>query len=127
MIYETIYGTTSLGALISELDRYLDDLVVAFDFGYLQPNGDVHSYRGFYDHLAIGYDDRCDDLTVKEFRDRLIWADGQVFVGYKGGSFEMNRDTPIWVAKVSEAHSTAIVGVRADCGQVIIETRRVDV
>lgn len=116
-----------LGALIALLEQRPADNSVSFDFCGLMPAG-VRSYRGYYDHLAIGHTADCPaHPTVATLIRELRGAVGQIFEGYKGGSFRMDENTPVWVSNYGESHSTAVVGVRAlgytDAGYwTIIET-----
>lgn len=78
---------------------------VEFDFGWARPVG-LHSWRGSYEELAIcfdlgGYAKRGPEqprMNHKEFLTMLKDAIGKTFEGWKGGDFEMDRDTPVWVA-----------------------------
>lgn len=104
---------------------------VLFDFGYMVP-GELTSYRGRYDELAIGYR-HCNDVkadeqyTPQRFLARLERAVGEVFEGYKGGEYKMVTTTPIWVARPSEVTQTAVVSIGRDGIDIIIvtETMRV--
>ena len=126
----TLFGTTSLGALVDALAPIKPDANVWFDFGHTVPT-DLHSYRGLYDHLAVGWayiDDMPEVPTVEAVSRVLDDADGREFVGYKGGSYRMDRDTPVWVDRPGDASGTAIVGIDRlyDDGIVFIITRHVD-
>ena len=123
---ETLFGTLTLGQLITVLDQYKDDggTTVKFDFCHFAPAG-LHSYRGSYDHLAISYSPF--QLSLETFLAELKGAVGQVFTGWKGGQFVMDENTPIWVDMPGDASSTAIVGVRYLSGVVYIETKHVDI
>lgn len=124
----TIYGTASLGAVIDALRAADPDSEVQFDFCYLSPTG-VASYRGYYDHLALGWEQseeppywpKASDLLA-----RLEAAIGHTFEGWKGGHYRMSRDTPLWVANRGETGGTGIVGIRDEGHSVIIETAKVD-
>ena len=101
---------------------------VFFEFGGLMPTT-LASYRGFYDHLALGYTPDHDfpsrvtvDGLLKQLKDAL----GHTFTGYKGGEYEMRRTTPMWASNWGECFGTAITGVK-DCGyMVVIQTAYVD-
>lgn len=111
----------TLGALIALLEERDPEETVVFDFGGLVPTH-VSSYRGFFDHLALAYEERSKDMLVAELLTELKGAIGHVFGGWKGGEFEMTEDTPIWAANRGEAHYCAIVGL-ADCQwQTVIKT-----
>ena len=116
----------TLGQFADALRALTDGDNIRFDFGYMAPT-EPHSYRGFYDHLAFGYE-LSHDVTVGRVYSWALAAFGEVYTGYKGGEYVMNVGTPLWVANYSEAPSTAIVGLRdLGYGYVIIETAYVEV
>ena len=129
----TGFGTMSLGDVISELRKAEPGATVQFDFCYTAPSLEIHSYRGWYNHLAIGWEDThrpkhhgtywplATDLLAK-----LEGAVGGTFTGYKGGDYTMDGDTPLWVANFSQTGSTAIDRIECDGSVVIIHTKRVD-
>lgn len=102
----------TLGAFMSALSTRPPEQEVSFEFASLTPT-DLGSYRGYYDHLALGYseDGSC---TVAKLLDECRGAIGKVYEGYKGGDFRMHAGTPLWVANYGRCGSTAIVGLR-DC------------
>lgn len=120
-----------LGQLIDALEkRKLDGpQQVVFDFCGVAPVG-CHSYRGFYDHLALDpadYDEirrrGIDNPTVDSVLGMLRNALQDTFDGWKGGSYRMRRETPLWVDQRGEYNGTAVVGI-ADCDWLtIIETK----
>lgn len=74
--------------------------------------GDLYSYRGYYDHLALGF---CEHKLVGELRARLKSAIGATFVGYKGGGqYKMDEDTMMWVSKHDQASGLGITLVAHD-------------
>ena len=55
-----------------------------------------HSYRGYYCDLAF---ERGEGRMLAS--DALILckdAMGEIFEGYKGGDYQMGRNTPVWIA-----------------------------
>ena len=63
-----------------------------------------------------------ENVSVADMRHRVQSAIGDVFEGYKGGDFTMDKNTPIWVANYSHSGNTAVVDV-LDCDyQVILVT-----
>jgi hypothetical protein len=78
----------TLDNLIELLQNFKND-----DFQKFQ---NPHSYRRFYDELAI----EMGNGTMKGHKliSMLESCDGRTFEGYKGGSFEMHFKTPLWVA-----------------------------
>lgn len=117
-------GQMTLGELIEAMRvhaRNSPDRVVRFDFVHFQPDG-FHSYRGYYDQVALGYawpghnpDGRDrEDVTTGRFLDECKAAAAATFHGWKGGDFQMSEATPVWVARPDESGGTAIVAVRDD-------------
>lgn len=133
---ETFAGSQqlTLGQLIERLESipasYGDDgepKVVYFDFAYFFPTT-LHSWRGSYDEIAIGYG-RSDysktklrPPTVTELIATLRFGVGSTYEGYKGGEYRMTENTPIWVDEYGEGGSTGVVGI-LDLGyKVVIQT-----
>ena len=109
----------NLGGLIDLLKRSEPGQNVKFDFGGAVPTS-VDSYRGYYEDLAIGFDDDPDDYpTVSEFLKMLQEAVGKEFTGYKGGEYKMTRKSRVWVANYSHTSGTTIVGIR-DCNYMTV-------
>jgi hypothetical protein len=114
----------NLGELIDALKRKDRETSVYYDFVHFRPCG-IHSYRGYYDQLAIGYDD-SKDTSVGELLDMLKDADGKTFTGYKGGDYVMSLSTPVWVANHNESGGTAIVDVIDQDWRILLVTASVD-
>lgn len=108
------FGTITLGTLRKLIERLPADCGVRFDFGTLTPQG-LASYRGYYDHLALAWSERGDCTAATLMRD-IDSAHGQAFNGYKGGSYRMDVDTPVWASNWGEASGTRIVGVKVTRG-----------
>lgn len=85
-------------------------------FGEVKLDGSLMSYRGYYDHLALGYclddwnNEEC-GITVKGLVKKLRHAIGQTFEGYKGGDFTMGPQTPVWLANYGRSQGGVITGV----------------
>jgi hypothetical protein len=63
---------------------------------YMQGLENPHSYRGYYCDLAF---ERTDKITsVKEVLELCQNAMGEIFHGWKGGEYAMNKNTLIWVS-----------------------------
>lgn len=114
-------GQMTLGELIEALRvhaRNEPKKVVRYDFAHFRPKG-IHSYRGYYEQLALGYTNEYrggddDEMTVEKLLALCKDANGRAFQGYKGGNFDMHDGTPMWVAAHNESGGTAIVAVRDD-------------
>jgi len=84
----SIWGAATVGSLIERLDGVESDMAI--------PLGRPHSYRGYYEELAV---ERIDGpQTVAEFVDLLRSQIGVTHVGWKGGEFVMTEHTGVWVA-----------------------------
>jgi hypothetical protein len=117
----------TIGSLLKAMERVdpkFDDgrdRYVQFDFG--EGPTVLDSYRGFYEHGAIGWEQRGRRATVKEFLAMLRDALGTTRHGYKGGNYMMHDNTLLWCANYGEATSCAIVGLYDDGIFCIIHTR----
>jgi hypothetical protein len=102
------------------------DNEVYFNFGDFFPMG-IASYRGYYDQLALGYFSDTESLNkpklVSDWLNDLTLCIGKQFGGYKGGSYTMDKDTPIWVSNWGQATGTTVIGVQStNWGRTIILT-----
>lgn len=117
-----------LGKLIDLLEAVeKKDSEVYFDFCNVFPTG-IDSWRGIYAELALSYENagRHDDktpLTVTKLLEILNKANGETFMGYKGGDYVMSRETPISVDNYGQATSTMVVGVIDEGYKVVILTQ----
>lgn len=114
----------TLGEIITTLKRKDQDASVYYDFVHFRPSG-IHSYRGYYEQLAIGYSSD-NDPKVSDVLALCESAVGKTFTGYKGGDYVMDESTPVWVANHNESGGTAIVDVRDDNWRVLLVTACVD-
>ncbi len=67
------------------------------------------SYRGYYSELAIVFSEDNKEITVESFLKLLRESVNKEFIGWKGGEFVMNEETPIWA-----------VDYEGNCGDMII-------
>lgn len=110
--------------LVDAVSKLKPDTIIRFDFGYTTPCG-MHSYRGYYEDMAIGYkDDEFGNLLAGQWLDELKSFSQQKLHGYKGGTYDVRHDTTIWVSKhISEVTGTMITGIKdLGYGYAIIET-----
>lgn len=61
---------------------------------------DFNSYRGYCEDLALAKGEGT--MLASQLLKQCQFMVGQVFEGYKGGEFEMDEQTPIWVARAGE-------------------------
>jgi hypothetical protein len=109
-------GIMSLGDIRRALSAVPGTTPVVLDTG--GHPGDVDSYRGYYERLAIA---QGDPITAAEFVKVLDDADGSTFMGYKGGEYTMHSGTFVHVAEYGDC-GRAVVGVHVDGDVVVIET-----
>jgi hypothetical protein len=83
---------------------------INFDFGNMRPSG-LTSWRGAYEELAICYKEG-DSVTAESFLKELKEANGKTFHGWKGGEYEMDLDTPLWIANSGHSSDSAPIGIR---------------
>ncbi len=147
--------------LISKLENVTNkELPIFFDASIYVPTA-IGSWRGSYRELAICYEgddsfntDKIEHEdfeyghsykqqstalpekpTVKDFLDMLKLCSGKSFTGYKGGNFEMGKNTPIWVSNygTSNGYKTnkdcwnqAVVDIQENDKTVIIVTKLIE-
>jgi hypothetical protein len=98
-----------------------EDKIVVFDFCNFSPTT-LDSWRGSYDELALGYHDIYKEVKAKDLLNNFKEAIGKTFIGYKGGEFIMNKDTPLWVANYGHSGNTGIIGIVDNDYEIIIMT-----
>jgi hypothetical protein len=105
----------TLGALIDALASVStpDGYRVRYEFCGCVPDG-LHSYRGYYEDLAIGFSDEKSAPKHDEVLTMLCETVGEVFMGYKGGKYRMSRESTLWVANYGNTSGTHIKAVRLD-------------
>ncbi|MDE2105112.1 MAG: hypothetical protein KGL39_48180 [Patescibacteria group bacterium] len=110
----------TLGELIDFLELQPQDYEVRFDFTDQGP-GPLNSYRGYYDHLAFT-GTRHPPMVSEVLADAKHALDN-TFEGYKGGTYLMTRDTPLWYASdLGECHNTGIVKLTDEGGNIVMHT-----
>jgi len=119
----------NLGNLIEDLRKYKGDFkLVEFDNGKIPT--DFSSWRGSYCELALEYKDEGQCYSCDLYR-KAFNANGSMYVGYKGGDFIMDKETPIHQANYGETgldingeyEYYKIVGIKEENNKVIIITR----
>lgn len=94
----------TLGKLIERLESMSPDATVK---GFENP----HSYRGYYTDLA--FESSPDTVTVAKALEICRACMGEEFQGYKGGDYQMGRNTPVWLADYG-CCGLKIMGIRDD-------------
>lgn len=87
-------GHWTLGRLINQLEKLDPKMLLETDksVGICGP----HSYRGYYQCLGLEPCGR--PCTVGDTLELLQSVVGHCFLGWKGGSYQMFRDTPLFLA-----------------------------
>lgn len=115
-----------LAALVHAIKAHPQDAEVVMELvgleADLQRPGELDSYRGYYEDLAIGWGPR--DLgswrSVEWLVDQLRTAVGDTFEGCKGGYYTMREDTKVWAACTCDATGWAPCEVVERDGLVVI-------
>lgn len=125
----------SLGELIEKiqscgvLKENNEPKYVDYDFGTAIPTT-LDSWRGVYRELALGYEltgydsekNHHGQKLATDLLEHLKSAIGKTYDGWKGGEYEMDEDTPVWVANSGNVGNTAIVDVLDDGYRLVIMT-----
>lgn len=79
--------TLTLGQLISKLEAQNPANSLVFDFCGVVPT-QFQSWRGVYSELALGFEAESDrQVTVADLLRLARNADGETYMGYKGGHY----------------------------------------
>ena len=118
----------TLGELSESLEQMPADETITFDFCRFNPTA-LHSYRGYYQDLAIGYAQVAWDDQPKTgaFLALLKDAIGKEYPGWKGGYYTMEHRTPLWVSPPEgDGGGTIVVGAEHTSIAVVIKTSHED-
>ena len=130
----------ALGELISKLETVDKNLPVYFDDENYIPDvpAGIDTWRGSYDELAIGYEKTSKFIKIPKVKDLLSALDsviGSELPGWKGGSYLMSKNTPVWVAtqgkrfgfssSEKERYFQAVVDIIVKDNKAIIKTELV--
>ena len=89
--------------------------------------GEEHSYRGHYEDLSFTPCENSDEHSnVASVREMCERAASQTYEGYKGGDYEYDDKTPLWLADEG-CSGLAMIGIAYDMSahEIIITTKRV--
>lgn len=118
-----LMGNLTLGELRRELAAAPASNAVLIDRYGAAPAA-MASYRGYYDHVAI--ETSCLRTTVGAYLAVVDTALKATFEGYKGGSYEMGTDTPVWVSEWGQCSGVAVVGVKTEGAITALQTNVID-
>ena len=105
-----------------------DTPVFVVDTLSVELTGEVMSWRGDYNCLALGYclyGDSNAFINVGKLKSILQNSIGKTFIGYKGGEFVMEKNTPVYldnygfstghyIARVSVSNNTCYLGIEKE-------------
>ncbi len=115
--------TLTLGQLKDELQKYSAEHPVRFDSLPLSQPTTFDSWRGSYDHLALGHEAiryTTNNVTVGALLDAIKSTNGKTYEGWKGGTYRMNYSTPVWIENRGCYTGVKIVGMRFNGTYVLI-------
>lgn len=102
----------ALGELISKLEMLDPATLIKLMFSEIVTNCTSHSYRGYYEQLAIYPKfDSGSPLCVAPFVRFLKTCLGHTYTGWKGGEYTMGETTPVWVSDQGESSGVMLVGL----------------
>lgn len=114
----------TLGELIRELAGIDPKKPVYFEPLRLVPTK-FSSYRGYYEQLALGYEVRGSKRAGELLADcRAALATN--FEGYKGGTYDMRPNTPLWASNYGDASGWEISGIKEDEYEVLLRVKPED-
>jgi hypothetical protein len=114
--------TLKLGELTLKCSKFPNKLPVVYDNGK-HPTM-IDSWRGYYAELALNHSDEGEPMSCGDFVGMLDDADGKVYRGYKGGAFEMNEKTDVWVDNWGEYTEVIITDANVENGKVVLSTEQ---
>lgn len=121
----------TLGQFITKLKQQPEENFVFFEFCDFVPT-EFGSWRGLFSELALGYAPwrESEPLAVSSLIALAKSAIGATYTGFKGGQYEMTKQTTLWADNCGEATRTAIVDVKTfdaeDCYSTKIITQWLD-
>lgn len=95
----------NLGTLIADLGVVTPNAQVTIEGTYGKSPSYPHSYRGIHEDLA--FEPSGDTITASEFL-VLIGSALGTMDGYKGGEYNVNMRTTVWVAEHSKLGARVI-------------------
>lgn len=124
-VQETTVRPLTLGELITKLEQQPQNNDVYFEFCHLAPTN-FASWRGYYKHIALGYQIAYPSLKVSELLDKARSVVGQSYEGYKGGLYIMTTQTPVMVDNWRESTSTGLIDVIDIGDRSLLITKHMD-
>jgi hypothetical protein len=117
----------TLGEVILLLKMQPQENIVQLDFDGRCDVFSLHSYRGYYQYLALGYNNKLDkqmpNNTVSQMLEMFESAQGRRFTGYKGGEFLMHSKTIVFVANYGDSTSIMLTDIKTVGDKTFICTK----
>lgn len=88
------------------------------DFVFSEGFAAPHSYRGYYNELAI---ERSYEVTLADIKKTLDEAIGEQFTGYKGGEYSYDSSTPVHLSYYGNADDSDGVEFEALVGKMLLQ------
>lgn len=88
-----------------------EDEYLSFGWGSAAPT-EIESYRGYYEHVGIGYSGSYGGTKAGDFLKKMENAIGSSMTGWKGGDYRIYRECEVWVACSGNTSNTRIIDVR---------------
>lgn len=111
----------TLDKLIAVIENLTDQsIAVVLDYDPEVSVGSTDSYRGYYADMAL--QPSRTQISADKLYVILKLAHGSTFEGYKGGDFEMEGDTPLWVAAYGST-GRALMGASEVDGRLVLHTK----
>jgi len=118
----------TLGDLLAALKKATDDdrpdKWVYYDFANLSPTN-LASSRGDYSEVALGWESANGYALLSDLIAHIEQSIGNTMEGYKGGTYTICAECPIWADNWGRWTGTKITGV-TDIGYAAIITTRSD-
>lgn len=70
-----------------------------------------HSYRGYYEQVALDIDESTTAIKASELYRMLEPLPGNYLTGWKGGEFLISDETPVWISRPGEVSDRRLVGL----------------
>lgn len=111
-----------LGNFIKQLEAQppKNIVILKLSTGVRKDWGELSSYRGYYDELAIQSGSKA--VRVEEALLNARAALNSTFTGYKGGDFKMFEFTPIWISEYGECEHEKVCRIYSEDEITYIES-----
>jgi len=87
------------------------DLYVGIDKTILGLTSNLHSYRGYYEDIALEYMPYQRPIHVSNIVWQLEYQIGEFFPGYKGGEYKLTKNSPVWISDYRSI-GMAVTGIK---------------